>query len=129
MKRIVVVLLFSCTSLAVSVAAATSGGLDLAGMDKSVAPGDDFFAYANGAWLKTTVIPPDRSSAGVGAELTELTARRTAELIAATTKAEAPAGSETRKIGDYYASFLDEATIEKKGLAPLRPTLARVAAI
>ena len=39
-------------------------GLDLAGIDPSVAPGDDFFAYANGTWLKTTEIPPDRASYG-----------------------------------------------------------------
>jgi putative endopeptidase len=56
-------------------------GLDLAGIDRSVAPGDDFFHYANGAWLKVTEIPPDRSSYGPGEQLTELTAERTAELV------------------------------------------------
>ena len=105
------------------------GGLDLQGIDPSVAPGDDFFAYANGTWLKTTEIPPDRSSYGPGAILSELTAKRTADLIAETAKVEAPAGSEARKIGDYYASFMDETGIEAKGLDPVRPRLARLAAL
>ncbi|HEX6834941.1 MAG TPA: M13 family metallopeptidase [Polyangia bacterium] len=113
-----------------SAAAATPpSGIDLAGMDKSVAPGDDFFAYANGSWLKTAEIPPDRSSYGVGAILDELMNKRTQELITSPANASAPAGSEAKKIGDYYASFLDEDAIEKKGLAPLSPTLDRIAAI
>ena len=102
-------------------------GLDLAGIDRSAAPGDDFFHYANGAWLKVTEIPPDRSSYGPAEQLAELTAERTAELVRNT--AGAPAGSEARKIGDYYASFMDEAGIEKKGLEPLQPALRRIDAI
>ena len=102
-------------------------GLDLAGMDSQVKPGDDFFRYANGRWLATTEIPADRSSWGVGAELTELTNRRVQDLIQ--TAAKAAPGTEARKIGDYYASYLDEPTIESLGLKPLRPTLARIAAI
>src|SRR6266436_2903993 len=93
-------------------------GLDLAGIDRSVAPGNDFFHYANGAWLKATEIPPDRSSYGPGEQLTELTAERTAELVR--NSSGAPAGSEARKIGDFYASFMDEDGIEKKGLEPLQ---------
>jgi predicted metalloendopeptidase len=108
---------------------AAPSGIDLAGMDRAVAPGDDFFAYCNGTWMKTTEIPPDRSSFGVGAVLTELTAKRTAELIADAAKANAPPGSDARKVGDYYASFLDEATIEQKGIAPLAPLLDTIAAI
>ena len=108
---------------------AAPSGIDLAGMDRTVAPGDDFFAFANGTWLKTTEIPADRSSWGVGGELTELTAKRTAELIADAAKGDAPPGSDARKIGDYYASYLDEAAIEHKGLAPIQPLLANVAAI
>jgi putative endopeptidase len=102
-------------------------GLDLAGMDKAVQPGDDFFRYANGHWLATTQIPPDRSSWGIGAELTELTNRRVQDLIQ--TAAKAAPGTEARKIGDYYASYLDEPRIESLGLKPLQPTLARIAAI
>ena len=59
----------------------SSQGIDLAGMDHSVAPGTDFFAHANGSWIRTTAIPPDRSAYGVGAMLVELTQKRTAALI------------------------------------------------
>src|SRR6202140_2905582 len=101
----------------------------LAGMDRSVQPGVDFNQYANGSWLRSTEIPPDRSSTGVGRELTELTAARTAELIRQTAASTAPAGSDERKVADYYASFRDEAGIEAKGLTVLTPTLDRIAAI
>src|ERR1700730_232552 len=103
-------------------------GLDLSGIDRSVAPADDFFHYANGAWLKVTEIPPDRSSYGPGEQLTELTAERTAELVR-NAAAAAAAGSEARKIGDYYASFMDEDGIEKKGLEPVQPALRSLDAI
>jgi putative endopeptidase len=104
-------------------------GLDLAGMDRSVAPGNDFFAYANGTWLKTTTIPPDRSAWGVSSALIELTSKRTAGLIQDSANATAAPGSDARKIGDYYASFMDEAGIEKLGLQPLKESLDRIAAI
>src|SRR5438105_15288553 len=82
-------------------------GVDLAGIDRSVAPGDDFFRYDNGAWLTVTEIPPDRSSYGPAEQLTQLTAERTAELVRNTSGA--PAGSEARKVGESYTSFSDEA--------------------
>jgi putative endopeptidase len=102
-------------------------GLDLAGMDRNVKPGDDFFAYANGGWMKATEIPPDRSQWGTSGELVELTTARVQALIQAAAKA--PPGTEARKIGDYYSSYLDEAKIDALGLAPIQPTLARIAAI
>ncbi len=107
----------------------STGGIDLAGMERSVAPGDDFFVYANGTWLKETEIPADRSSYGVGAAMTELAAQRTAALIKEAAARRAPAGSEARKIADYYASFMDEAGIEAKGTRPLDPALENVARI
>ena len=124
------------TASATSATSATStsarpgpGGLDLEGLDRSIAPGDDFFAWANGGWLKRTAIPPDRSSTGTMELMAERTAKRTAELIEEAARSKAPAGSDARKVGDTYAAFLDEAAIEKKGLAPLRPALDRIAAL
>jgi len=104
-------------------------GLDLAGMDRSVAPGDDFFAYANGAWVKRTEIPGDLGSFGVGYEVSDRTDLRTAALIKRAAAAKAPAGSDLRKIGDYFTSFMDERAIETRGLAPLQPFLQAIAAI
>jgi predicted metalloendopeptidase len=102
-------------------------GVDLAGMDRSVQPGDDFFRFANGHWLATAEIPPDRASWGTGGELSELTNQRNKALIEGAVTA--PPGSEARKVGDYYSAYMDEAAIEKQGLAPLQPRLARIAAI
>ncbi len=104
-------------------------GIDLDGIDRSVAPGDDFFAYANGNWVKTTEIPADRSAYGIGSMLDELSSKRTADLIKETAAGKAPAGSEARKIGDCFSTFMDEAAIEAKGLKPLEPALAKIAAI
>ncbi len=104
-------------------------GLDLAAIDRSVAPGDDFFRYANGIWLANTPIPSDRPSYGAFEQLAELTAQRTKLLIEQAGASHAPAGSDARKIADYYASFMDEAGIERHGLQPLQPQLARIAAI
>jgi predicted metalloendopeptidase len=110
-------------------AAPSPRGVDLSAMDRSVRPGDDFFAYANGSWLKKTEIPPDRAAYGVGAAMTELAAQRTAALIKEAAARQAPAGSEARKIADYYASFMDEAGIEAKGTRPLDTALEDVARI
>ena len=109
--------------------ASQAPGLDTAGMDHSVKPGDDFFAYANGTWLKHTEIPADRSNYGTSSILLDLTDRRVADLIQETSKADAPAGSEARKIGDYYASFMDSTVIDAAGVKPLQPTLDSIAAI
>src|SRR5438105_4310715 len=103
-------------------------GLDLAGIDRAAAPGEDFFRYANGNWLKATEIPPDRSSYGTSAMLAELTTQRTVDLIRAAADG-AAAGSEAAKIGDYYASFMDEAAIESKGFRPLEPALRSIDSI
>ena len=138
MKILLACLLAACASgptappappAAAATAAPPEAGIDRAGIDSAVAPGDDFFAYANGAWIKSTAIPPDRSSWGTGGILAELTARRTADLIAEAARTAAPEGSDARKIGDYYNTFMDEAGIEAKGLAPLQPQLAAIAAI
>ncbi len=110
-------------------AAQQSSGLDTAGMDRSVKPGDNFFAYANGTWLKDTEIPADRSSWGASAVLSDLTDRRVADLIQAAAKTSAPAGSDAKKIGDLYASFMDSTAIDSTGLTPLEPTLDSIAAI
>ena len=132
--RILVVALALAASVPLQLGAQTaaparSTGIDVAGMDRSVKPGDDFFAYANGTWIKETEIPADRSSYGAGSILNELTDRRVADLIQSAARASAPVGSDQRKIGEYYASFMDTTAIDAAGLTPLQPTLDSIAAI
>ncbi|MBC6981280.1 M13 family metallopeptidase [Caulobacter sp. 17J80-11] len=103
-------------------------GFDTTGMDRAVKPGDDFYKFANGAWMERTQIPADRSNWTTFGVLTEKAAGRTRKIIQ--DAAANPAGdADTKKIGDYYASFMDEAQIEAKGLTPLQPQLAELAAI
>ena len=108
--------------------APASHGIDLDGMDRRVKPGDDFYAYANGTWLARTEIPADRSTWGTGAMVAEVTDKRVADLVQ-DAAFHATTGSDARKVGDFYASYMDEAAIESKGLAPLGPALDSIAAI
>ena len=109
--------------------AAQTHGIAVANMDPSVAPGDDFYRYANGRWIERTVIPPDRGRIGVFTALDDLSNKRTVGLIEEAAKASAPAGSDAARIAGLYNSYMDEAAIEAKGLAPLRPHLESIAAI
>jgi putative endopeptidase len=104
-------------------------GIDLAGIDHSVIPGNDFFGYANGNWLKTAKIPADRSSTGTFLKVFEQAEKETAELIQNAGKSHPAAGSNARKIADYYAAWMDTAAIEQHGLAPLKGELAQIDAI
>ncbi len=109
--------------------ARSPSGVDQAGIDHSVKPGDDFDGYANGNWRKTAVIPADRSSTGIFLQVFQKAEQRNAELIKSAAAAKAPAGSNERKIADYYAAFMDQAGIAKHGLSPLKPELTRIDAI
>ncbi|TAJ69714.1 MAG: M13 family peptidase [Phenylobacterium sp.] len=104
-------------------------GFDVSGMDTSVAAGDDFFRYGVGKWVDRTEIPADRSNLTSFAVIGEMAAARTRAIIEDSAKTTAPAGSEAQKIGDYFASFMDEARIEQLGAAPLKPELEAIAAI
>ena len=95
-------------------------GFDSAGMDRNVAPGDDFFTYANGTWVKNTPIPPDKARYGMFNVLDDLSRERTRTII------EEQAKDPNSKIGNAYAAFMDEAAIESKGLTPLDPWLSKV---
>jgi putative endopeptidase len=106
-----------------------TSGIDLAGMDKSVPPGDDFNGYTNGGWIKATPIPADKSSYGPSAILIDETRKRLLGLIEDSARAGAAATADTKKIGDCYSTFMDDAGIESKGIAPLKPELDAIAAI
>jgi endothelin-converting enzyme/putative endopeptidase len=104
-----------------------SFGLELQLMDRSVKPGDSFFDYALGTWLRDYPIPADKTGAGYNFELPdeiELQVRKLVEDAAASPKSDID-----RKVGDTYAAFTDTAAIDRQGLAPLRPWLAKIDAV
>jgi putative endopeptidase len=103
--------------------------VNLQDMDSSVKPGDDFFRFANGEWLKTVTVPAGQSNYGTSAMLAEKTGERVRNLIQEANAAKAATGSVAQKVGDFYAGFMDEDAIETKGLAPLADDLAKISAI
>ena len=104
-------------------------GVYLQNVDKAVRPQDDFYRHVNGQWLTATQIPPDRSNYGAFSLLEEGAERDLHAILEEAARANAPQGSDTQKIGDFYASYMDEAGIEARGLAPLEPEFARIAAL
>src|SRR5215213_3402168 len=110
-------------------AQARSIGVDTTAFDRSVRPQDDFFRFANGAWLKSTPIPEDATSWGSFDILAERSREAMRAVLEEASRAKAPAGSETQKVGDLYASFMDSARVESLGLAPLKAELDAIAAI
>ena len=104
-----------------------SSGVDRAGGDATTRPQDDFFRHVNGTWLKTTPIPPDKAYAGSFDILHDRIQIELRGLVEAAAKS---ADSEdARRIGDLYESFMDEAALEKSGLAPLTGELAAIDAV
>lgn len=102
-------------------------GLELKDMDRSVRPGDSFFDYAEGTWLKTHQIPADKSGAGYNYDLPDEIEVQLKRLVE--TAAKDPSSSLGKKIGDAYAAYVDTTAIDSAGLAPLQPFLARIAAV
>lgn len=104
-------------------------GFDTEGMDPSVAPGDDFNRFANGTWLDQTPIPSDRARFGMFDLLALEAEEHVNTLILEISEAGGAPGTNERRIADLYASWMDEAAIEERGLAPVRPWLERIAAV
>jgi putative endopeptidase len=95
-------------------------------IDSTVKPGDDFFQYANGGWLKKNPIPAAYSSWGIGNVVEEELRDRLKKINEDALKANAANGSSTQKIGDFYFSGMDTVDIEKQGLAPLKAELDKI---
>ncbi|MBN8815632.1 MAG: M13 family metallopeptidase [Sphingomonas sp.] len=104
-------------------------GIDLTTQDKAVKPGDDFWTYANGAWDKRTQIPADKGSVGYGNVLTDEAEANVRKILDDMSANPAAYGATGKQVGDFYASWMDEAGIEAKGAAPLKPYLDRIAAV
>ncbi len=97
--------------------------------DRAVRPQDDFYRYVNGQWLTTTEIPADRSNYGAFSMLEDGAERDLKAILEEASAANSPTGADMQKVGDFYASFMDAATIEARGLAPLAGELARIDAL
>jgi len=139
MKRSVFLLFASAVALSVSACQQSTNeteqvqgselGIVPASMDRSVKPGDDFFTFANGSWVKHTPIPEDRSNIG-GFYLADQTReKQTRELLDGILKSNPDAGSNEGKIANYYNAFLNTDAIDKAGLAPAKADLDAIGRI
>ncbi|WP_038497472.1 M13 family metallopeptidase [Janthinobacterium agaricidamnosum] len=111
-------------------AAAPVSGIEVQYIDNSMRAQDDFFTHLNGQWLKTTDIPADKSSWGSFAKLRDDTQPQLRGIIEAAQKNQAvKAGSEVKKIGDLYTSYMDEKKLDALGIKPLAGELGRIRAV
>ena len=95
-------------------------GFDVAGMDRSVKPGNDFAAFSGGTWTKTTEIPADRATWGMFNVLQDVSLEQTRTIL------DQSARTPGSKIGDFYATFMDEAAANAKGVEPIKPWLTQI---
>ncbi|HXT16532.1 MAG TPA: M13 family metallopeptidase [Gemmatimonadaceae bacterium] len=104
-------------------------GLDAAAMDTTVRPGDDFYRYANGSWDRRTKIPPELGAYGSFNIAADKADANVMEIVHRAAAANAAAGSDQRKVADFYHAFFDTAAIAERGVAPIKPLLDSIAAI
>jgi len=110
-------------------AAVGAFGIDLAQMDTSVKPGDDFYRYMNGKWLDTFQMPADRASYSTGTMVFDTTQAQVHAIVDELARTKGAPGTNQQKIGDLYAAWMDEAGIEARGTEPLQPYLAAIDAV
>ncbi|MCW3110049.1 MAG: putative metalloendopeptidase [Segetibacter sp.] len=103
--------------------------IETAYMDPTVKPGDNFFLYVNGGWLKTAVIPPTETSLGSALEVYNRTKEHLKLILDSVSHVSQPKGSIEQKVGDFYASGMDSVTIEKRGYDPVKPYLQKIDAL
>jgi len=124
--------LAACSNLTGNHAEGTSGteaGINTAWMDKSVTPGDDFYGYADGGWMRATEIPADRSNIGGFWMADQERERNTRALFDELLKGNAAANTDDGKIANYYRAYFDTDAIDRAGLAPAKADLDTIAAI
>ena len=128
LSRLIPAIVWAAALLALApVHAQPTSGIDRGAIDTQVRPQDDFYRHANGRWLKAAVFPPDKAYIGPGEQLHDLTQKQLRALIeAAQHRSE---DVEAKKLADLYASYMDEATIDHLGAAPLAAELAAIDAV
>jgi putative endopeptidase len=102
-------------------------GFDTANLDKTCKPCDDFYQFAMGGWMKANPIPPEYATWGSFTVLADKNQQNLRQILEAAAKANAAAGSNEQKIGDFYASCMDTAAVEAAGTKPIEPELLRIA--
>ncbi len=107
----------------------TGLGIAPASMDKAIKPGNDFYAYANGGWMKAAEIPADRSSVGSHLIADQSTEKQLGELMQGIVSSDAAPGSDEGRIKAFYNAYLNTAAIDAAGMKPVQPDLDRIAAI
>jgi len=122
------VVMFVCAAL-MTAAPIADQEANVDGIDHSVKAGDDFYRYANGGWLHSAVIPAGHDKYDNRMIMAKTAAERVRGLLHEAASSHSAKGTITQKVGDYYASVMDEATIEAKGLTPLADEMGAVAAI
>jgi putative endopeptidase len=108
---------------------AAAVGIDVSAMDPAVRPGDDFYEFANGSWMRTTEIPADRPGTGSFYEAFLEVERRNAELVDGILKSGSESGTDDARIAAFYSAYMDTAAIDAAGLKPVQAELDRYAAI
>src|ERR1700760_1536656 len=103
--------------------------VDVDGIDTSIKPGDNFFRYVNGKWYDTVKIADDQTGIGSYSFLNIPQKQLLQNILDSVSKAQHPAGSIDQKVGDFYASGMDTATINQRGYTPIQPVLAQIDAI
>lgn len=119
----------ACTTTRESQAPTLSSGVILENMDTTVRPGDDFFAYVNGNWLKTAEIPPDRPNYGIFTELRDKSEEHVRDIIQESAQGSFEQGSDEQKVGDFFDSYMDTRTRDSLGVTPLREEFEKIDAI
>ncbi len=117
------------TALADDGGTTLQSGIDLSAMDRNVRPQDDLFRHVNGTWLANTPFPAEYSSAGIGIMLFEKSQEDVRAILLEAAAAGEQATPGMRRLGDMYASFMNEPLVEQRGIAPLAPVFAEIAAI
>ena len=126
---ILTLFLAATSSFSFAQTAASEPVLDVSAMDKTIDPCVDFYAYSCGGWMKKNPIPPDQASWGTYGKLEDENRAQLRSILEEAAKKNTPRNAVTQKIGDYYASCMDEVAIDKLGAGPLRPELDRIASL
>ncbi len=117
------------TPTAVEATAPVKSGIDVANLDSDVRPGDDFFAYVNGKWVRETEIPADKSSYSTFARINDDVQERVKIIVEESASGDFAKGTDEQKVGDLYKSYVNWEVRNERGIQPLQPELGRIDAI